>query len=317
MDYSKTKKVLFCNNCGKNNHEFKECRDPVTSYGIILVNFNNELESFKKYFIDIVKNKEEKIELDEYGIKVNSFKDIEKFSKYSNSIKFLMIQRKHTLGYIEFIRGRYRIDNIDGIIYLFQQMTSEEIMNIATYDFDFLWTEFWGTNNMTNQNIINEYEKSKEKFLILKNEDDELSLNFYVNNVVPAWKQSEWGFPKGRRNKSEDNITCAKREFNEESDFNDSDYSVLDNISPIIEDFIGTNGVKYRHVYYIAINHRNLDNIKVNQENSHQKSEVKDIKFFNYDDGLKIIRPYHVAKKKVLSIVYMYILENIIKNLEN
>lgn len=317
MEYTKTKKISFCNNCGKNNHEYKDCRDPVTSYGIILIEFNNELNNFKNHFSNLIQNNQNKFELDEYGIKVNSFKDIEKFSKYSNSIKFLMIQRKHTLGYIEFIRGRYRIDNIDGIIYLFQQMTSEEIINIATNDFDHLWTEFWGTSLMASQNIQNEYEKSKEKFLILKNEDDELSLNFYVNNVVPAWKQSEWGFPKGRRNKLEDNLTCAKREFNEESDFNDIDYLVLDNISPVIEDFIGTNGVKYRHVYYIAINNKNLDDIKVNLDNSHQNSEIRDIKFFNYDEGLKIIRPYHVAKKKVLSIVYMFILENIIKHFEN
>ena len=65
--------------------------------------------------------------------------------------------------------------------------------------------------------------------MILKNEEDELSLSFYVNNVIPAWKHSEWGFPKGRRNKLEDNMTCAIREFNEESDYNEDDYIVLKN----------------------------------------------------------------------------------------
>ncbi len=310
----KTKKIIFCNNCGKNNHEFKECRDPVTSYGIILVDLNKDLESFKEYFNDL-SNKSEKIELDEYGIKVNSVKDIENFSKYSNSIKFLMIQRKHTLGYIEFIRGRYKIDNIDGIIYLFQQMTSEEIERIAKNDFDTLWNEFWGEIQLQTPNTQNEYEKAKEKFMILKNEDDELSLSFYVNNVVPAWNQSEWGFPKGRRNKLEESIICAKREFNEESDYSDNDYIIMENINPVIEDFVGTNGVKYRHVYYIAINKKPSDELKLNTNNSHQKSEIGDIRFFNYDDALKIIRPYHTAKKKVLTTVYMFIIDCIIKNI--
>ena len=36
--------------------------------------------------------------------------------------------------------------------------------------------------------------------------------------------------------------------------------------------------------------------------------------FFNYDEGIKIIRPYHTAKKKVLTMVYMFIIEFIIKN---
>ena len=313
MDHIKQKKTSFCTNCSKSNHEYKECRDPVTSYGIILINFKNQLANFNKDFIDLIKSGN-KFELDEYGIKVNSYKDIEKFSMYSNLIDFLMIQRKHTLGYIEFIRGRYNIDNIDGIVYLFQQMTPHEIELIAKNDFDKLWKDFWGNSPPTHQYAYNEHEKSKEKFNILKNEEDELSLSFYVNNVRSAWAQSEWGFPKGRRNKQEENLTCAKREFEEESDYKDTDYIILDNINPIVEDFIGTNGVKYRHIYYLALNNKDINTIKINHNNEHQHNEVGDIKFFNYDEGIKIIRPYHTAKKKVLTMVYMFIIEFIIKN---
>jgi 8-oxo-dGTP pyrophosphatase MutT (NUDIX family) len=313
MEFSKHKKLAFCTNCGKINHEYKECRDPVTSYGIILINFKNELINFKEDFINIIKSSN-KIELDDYGIKINSYKDIEKFSMYSNLIDFLMIQRKHTLGYIEFIRGRYNIDNIDGIVYLFQQMTPQEIEIIAKNDFDKLWNDFWGNSPPTHQYACNEYEKAKEKFNILKNEEDELSLSFYVNNVKSSWKQSEWGFPKGRRNKQEENLNCAKREFEEETDFQESDYTVLENITPIVEDFIGTNGVKYRHIYFLAINNKDIDTIKINNNNEHQSNEIGNIKFFNYDEGNKIIRPYHTAKKKVLTMVYMFIIENIIKN---
>lgn len=313
MDHIKQKKTSFCTNCSKLNHEYKECRDPVTSYGIILINFKNQLANFNKDFIDLIKSGN-KFELDEYGIKVNSYKDIEKFSMYSNLIDFLMIQRKHTLGYIEFIRGRYNIDNIDGIVYLFQQMTPHEIELIAKNDFDKLWKDFWGNSPPTHQYAYNEHEKSKEKFNILKNEEDELSLSFYVNNVRSAWAQSEWGFPKGRRNKQEENLTCAKREFEEESDYKDTDYIILDNINPIVEDFIGTNGVKYRHIYYLALNNKDINTIKINHNNEHQHNEVGDIKFFNYEEGIKIIRPYHTAKKKVLTMVYMFIIEFIIKN---
>ena len=34
---------------------------------------------------------------------------------YSNNIKFLMIQRKNSLGYLEFMRGRYDVNNNQNI----------------------------------------------------------------------------------------------------------------------------------------------------------------------------------------------------------
>ena len=71
--------------------------------------------------------------IDVSGIKCDTLENIRTFCKYKNSIKFLMIRRKNTLGYIEFIRGRYNIDNIDGIIFLFRQMTPLEIKKIGSY----------------------------------------------------------------------------------------------------------------------------------------------------------------------------------------
>ena len=50
-----------------------------------------------------------------------------KFPLYLNNFKFLMIRRKKTLGYIEFIRGRYDILNLESYTTLFEQMVSCEI----------------------------------------------------------------------------------------------------------------------------------------------------------------------------------------------
>ncbi len=305
----KNKKYLFCNNCGKKNHDFKECRDPVTSYGIVL--FDLVMNDEDRYiYIDQINDKYNKptyehIELDDSGVRVKDDDDIIKFSKYNNTIRFLMIQRKHTLGYIEFIRGRYKIDNTDGIASLFQQMMVHEINNIATHTFDELWIEFWGNDNFTT-----EYEKSKEKFGLLRNGSDELGLQFYIDNIIPLWKIPEWGFPKGRRNKQEDNITCAKREFEEETNLKPDDYTVLENINPIVEDLIGTNGVKYRHVYYVA--YLNNNNIKLEIANKNQKNEIGAINMVDFEQGNNLIRPYHMAKKKVLAKVNLFVMSAII-----
>src|SRR5205823_4115233 len=106
------------------------------------------------------------------------------FSKLHENINFLIIKRKHTLGYIEFIRGRYKPDNVDGIVFLFQQMTKEEINKIGTLSITELWNDFWSDPQ---KKILyeKEFQKTKQKFEKLKNAGNgtsniELSLDFYV-----------------------------------------------------------------------------------------------------------------------------------------
>lgn len=298
---------IYCTNCGKKGHDYKNCTEPTTSLGIILIKFDGEIENN-----DLKIPTDEKITILMNGIRANDQKDIILFSKINYSIKFLMIRRKHTLGYIEFIRGRYKPDNLDGIIFLFQQMTKNEIEKIGKYSFEELWEDFWG--NSEKKNILEqEYNKSKEKFYLLKNNKTELGLSFYVDNVKPSWNEAEWGFPKGRRNKNESNLECAKREFEEESGLKEDDYYVLESIEPLIEEFIGTNGIKYKHIYYIAIAQNNKSP-RIDQDNMTQNIEIGGIDYFTYYDGIKLIRPHHIARKNILTKLYNFILNNIIVN---
>jgi hypothetical protein len=274
----------FCNNCGKKNHEYKECKDPITSIGVILFKINNNINYkdvisyFDELNYDDIMNY---LYSNNYGINANSENNIEIFGNIKNMIEFLMIKRKYTLGYIEFIRGRYQIDNIDGLVFLFQQMTKEEINNIGELSFDELWNNFWNyheKNNLNNSsfhlnNREQEYIKSKNKFDKLKNNDCEIGLNFYVNNIIPSWSDTDWGFPKGRRNKQEENINCGIREFEEETNFNSTDYEILKKIPPFVEEFIGTNGIKYKHIYYIGISTNNR-NPEISNNNEYLKNHV-------------------------------------------
>lgn len=298
-------KNLYCTNCGKRNHIYKYCNESITSYGIILIDYDNDKSKLK-----LINNIKCKIPTE--GIRANSQKDVELFSKINRNIKFLMIRRKHTLGYIEFIRGNYKIDNIDGIIFLFQQMTEEEINKIANSDFDELWNDFWG-NCSRKDSLKYEYNKSKNKFDILKynkNNDTPLNLSFYTDNIKPSWNEPEWGFPKGRRNKNETDIECAIREFKEETGFIDDDYIVLDQIEPLVENLIGTNGKKYRHIYYIAIS--NSDK-KPSIENNNL--EIGNICYANYYDGIELIRTYHIDRRYILMRLFNFVMNSIIYNI--
>lgn len=304
----KIKFNIYCTNCGKKGHDYKNCSDPTTSLGIILLKFDGDLNKFNFEVND-------KVSIHMNGIRANDHKDIELFSKINYNIKFLMIRRKHTLGYIEFIRGRYKPENLDGIIFLFQQMTKNEIDKIGRLQFDELWDDFWGNSNKK-EVLEQEFIKSKEKFNSLKKNETELGLLFYVENVKPSWNEAEWGFPKGRRNKNESDLDCAQREFEEETGLKSEDYRVIENIEPLVEEFIGTNGIKYKHIYYVATAETQKVP-RIDEDNITQSIEIGGIDYFTYYDGIKLIRPHHIARKNLLTKLYNYILNYVIVSINN
>lgn len=321
----KPKSLLYCGNCGKSGHVYRNCNDPITSYGVIMIllstNENIIMDELIDYLrIDNYNNSDSPTStttisydalVENYGINSESSFNIQTFCNYKNNIKFLMIRRKHTLGYIEFVRGRYNVENVDGIIFLFRQMTPIEIKRIGTSTFDELWDDLWD-NNKNKVNYQHEYVLSKNKFERLRLEDEGiLGLYFYVDNVQPNWDYPEWGFPKGRRNHHEGDLECGIREFKEESGFIDTEFILLDKIEPLEEIFIGTNGITYKHVYFLAMAISDRDP-KLDIGNKIQSNEIGDIGWYTYEEAINMIRPYHIERKKLLTEIYMYTLNSII-----
>lgn len=308
------KHVISCNNCGKTDHIFKSCTKPIRSYGIILLQLDIEPSIRDKIIEKLVDpNISFDYDVENKEITVNDYNDMELFSLLKNSIKILLIQRKHSVGFVEFMRGRYNINNVDGIIFLFKQMTPYEIEMIKRGSFEDLWDYLWGTNKAGVSNL-NDYNISKNKFEKLKSNDNEhLGLQFYVTNITPDYKFPEWGFPKGRKNNiNEDGKNTAKREFTEETNYGPENYIILDKINPIEESLIGTNGISYKHIYYIAIANDIKQQPHIENDNVNQINEIGDINFFLYEDAMKIIRPYHIDKQKIITQLYMFMMNKII-----
>ncbi len=298
------KKYMYCSNCGFNTHDYRDCPEPITSWGVVLVNLS-------LVPINIVHNKIN-IKSHIFNITPTTPTELQILSQVMSSLKFLMVQRKHSIGYIDFLRGKYRIDNIDGINFLFQHMNQVEINKIGSGSFDELWKELWNNDESKLNNIKKEYYTAKQKFETLKDSSDiELNLKFYVENVQPIYITYEWGFPKGRRSKFENSKDCAIREFSEETNIPKEKLKIIDYIDPIEENLIGTNGIKYRHIYYIAeITENYLPEISGN-------NEIGDMNYFCFNDGINLIRDYHIEKKEVLTSVYYYYLETIMNNINS
>lgn len=228
------------------------------------------------------------------------------------TIKYLLIQRKDSLGYVEFIRGRYKTNDILYLEKIFKEMTNTEIKKILDNQFEYLWENLWMSPNSKQYKL--EYESALYKFNLIKNgynneEGILINLEYIINRIDKFWNITEWGFPKGRRNLKESDINCADREFQEETGFSKSDYIIIKNIKPVEEVFKGSNNTFYKHIYYIG---KIITNKKaeIQYNNLTQAAEVGDIGWFSFLEAMDILRPYNIAKKMVLEKVNSIIFEN-------
>lgn len=302
-----------CNNCNKSGHESKSCDIPITSFGVILINVNLDLVPIHN--VNNV-NKVNKVNIYS-SLSSTSYESCTQIqlenkaicSTILDSITFLMISRKHSLGYVEFIRGRYRVEKPMQIAYLFKLMTSTEIQKIKNSiqmedGFDYLWMDLWGSMPRDKiDKLENNRKDAKSKYTMLKYigvDGPEIGIEFMVNNIKAQFDINEWGFPKGRRHRNESDIDCAVREFMEETGYTKDDFKIVEQINPIVEEFLGTNGIKYRHIYYVA----ELVN-KVCPKTNHS-DEVGDITFMNHNTAISTIRPYHEEKKNIIAALTMY-----------
>ncbi len=307
MIHNNIKKNIYCTNCNKQNHEYKDCKDPITSWGVILINLSHVNLMYNKSIIDHTETVNLKNKV--FNIFPQNYKDLENLGMYMNNIRFLMVQRRHSIAFMDFLRGRYKLDNVDQINSLFQYMNKSEIQLIKTMNFQDLWEEMWNHDTHKINSLKKEFVIAKAQFEKIKNGVDvDLDLNFFTDNINPIYKFNEWGFPKGRKDRNESILDCSLREFSEETGIDISKIRVIKNISPIEENLIGTNGIPYRHIYYVAeIYDSEIPNIDNN-------NEIGQIGYFTYNEAEELIRDYHVEKKKILQHLFMYYLEILTNN---
>ena len=123
-----------------------------------------------------------------------------------------------------------------------------------------------------------------------------------IYNSDNRYSDTEWGFPKGRRNNNEKDIECANREFYEETNYKNNEYQIL-NMEKQIEVYTSINNVKYKHIYYISQIMTNKEPI-IDSNNKNQTDEIGDIKWLNYYDSIEKLRNYHLEKINVLNNIH-------------
>ena len=276
----------YCINCNMNGHVYYNCKKPFLSNGIIAVKINE-------------KDNEEHM--------------------------FLMVKRKHTFGFIDFVRGKYSVNNKSHLLGMINEMTVGEKDKVMNLDFVSLWNYLWGNTkeNEINKeqptkisNFDNEKKHAENKLKTLKEgvylENDNYNLKQLIEMSNTSWSDPEWEFPKGRKNMGENDIECAFREFVEETGYTYNDLVLLRNLVPYEEIFIGSNYESYKNKYFVCsfVSNNMESNMGIvlspdettnKPINMFDKYEISEVKWFSFSECLKHIRIYNHEKKRLLS----------------
>jgi len=249
---------MFCNNCGERGHVFRTCPSPIISCGLVLL----------------------KGPQDPFTLPVEDTKQV----------RVLMVRRKDSMSFMEFIRGKYDTTNTSYISQLVENMTQDEQRRITDIPFVTLWGQLWGNGRDTHSP---EFFEAKDKF-------ESLERAGIVHENRSKWMEPEWGFPKGRRMRAETDINCAVREFWEETNILRDSYTLCKNLC-FTETFTGTNNVQYKHVYFLGLL-KNKSDIDLTQKlTAQQKREVSAVTWMTFDECRKTIRPHYVRRKEIIT----------------
>ena len=229
----------------------------------------------------------------------------------NNILKYLMIQRKDSLSFMEFIRGKYNTPDVEYIKQLISSMTLNEKNLLLRKQFDEIWNYAWYQNNASNIKHTSEYTESKYKFDFLIANNIIQSIITNMNSTIE--QEQEWGFPKGRRKLKESDIDCAIREFCEETRLSKEDIEIQNDIIPFEEIFYGTNNVLYKHTYYVAFIKNTNTSIEIDQCCIEQIREVRALQWFDYDEVLNHINAHNIERHQIIEKINDILVKNIAK----
>tara|TARA_X000000950_G_C13908598_1_gene658044 strand:- start:3680 stop:4456 length:777 start_codon:yes stop_codon:yes gene_type:complete len=209
-------------------------------------------------------------------------------------LQYLLVRRRHSYAYVDIVCGRYNSMNIIYLIKLCLQLTPQERINLQQRPFNNIWEDLWIKIDSGSRN----YKHAYDKFNNMARSGKKYGISHIIRQIPCTWDEAEWGFPKGRREKNENELECALRELLEETNIPEKD---ILQIFPktVSETIIGTNNLIYRNEYYIAIVNVKTDPV-IKRSNWSQNQEIGDIGWFTYNECIKKYRSYEEKKRHTL-----------------
>ena len=257
----KGNKNVYCGNCGRPGHIYKQCREAIISLGIILY---RKTSRGKEYLMIMRKDSLGYVEL---------------------------IRGNYPLDDLEYLKA---------IVEEMTQEEKHKILTQDFSSlWNGLWVEDNEKRAKYQKEYLKSMEKFKQLTEGLVVDNENVNLHDLVRQSSSEWIEPEWGFPKGRRNLKERDLQCAIREFEEETDISRQQIEIVKSVAPLEEEFTGSNKKRYKHIYYLA-EAVDVILPRVNKEKKVQVIEIGDIRWCSLVEALRKIRSYNKEKRNVL-----------------
>lgn len=224
----------------------------------------------------------------------------------NNDILFLSCQRRDSISYSEFLKDNVDENDIEKYVNL---MSQEEIKRCLDYynndKVEMLWDDLWVSH------FAKSYKQDRDRCCEAFRRNMKRYYDIFLN--AKGRSQNEWGFPKGRKHKYETDLSCALREFEEESKIPKEMIHVNTRIRPYHENYIGTDNKRYRTIYYTS--YIEYEKIPFTQtidskyvQRSYVSEEISQLRWMSFPEILEKISE---EKQKIIKSINKLLLYNL------
>jgi ADP-ribose pyrophosphatase YjhB (NUDIX family) len=214
-----------------------------------------------------------------------------------NETEVLMVKKKCTYAFLNFLLGKYKMSDKKGLKHLFNSMTQKEKYSILEYDFDKLWS--------LALNRVPQYDIKSENYNLYSDKYTKFYKTFNKKNkLFMMLNQSKsagdiWDYPKGRSKINEKPLNTAIREFCEETGASLNDFQLMLHLKPIQQNY-KYNNYYYTITYFIAVAKQHWKP-RIHFSSYEQMLEVDDICWVQ-QNTLNILNNNQSGKKRTQSI---------------
>lgn len=193
----------------------------------------------------------------------------------TSGVEVMCVRKRSTYAYHSFVHAQYKSTSDDCILALLNKMTPDEKVDLLSLNFSQIWFRVWIYG--TYRHVF--YASCAHKFENNFCADKGARLQRLIQESTSG--EIVWEIPKGRRDPNEDQLDCAIREFQEETDIGPSQYKFVTVGRNHLMSFTHYDeGVSYTNSYYIAVTDSDFEPA-VNFRNKHQVAEVSAIQWMS------------------------------------
>ena len=220
----------------------------------------------------------------DYIDKIDSVNKVDSVDKVDSVNKVDSIDKVDSINNV----NRKLLTDIKSLI---SKMTIHEQKLLLTKSFDELWCTL---------NFIKDKPRLSEQFLRSKNKFKKLefylqtrynkTISELINENKSEFTTPEWGFPKGRRKNNESPLSCALREFTEETGIDSSNCEFPFGADKTTDEmYVSYDNNSYRCHYFVC-RLKKSSIPKIDHRNKNQVTEISQVRWVSYNDGIKLLR---------------------------